>query len=377
MDLDLPEHFVASDANGMESNAYSEARIEADAEYEDQKPSQIPLPQPKSYLGQTPSTSGYNNPQHEHQQQQRQQQQQHGINESLHSPSSNMAAAIEDTFASTNLHNTSEALNFLSQAAENAAAAQMSEDSAAQNHQRVPYQDYTFQSDGGGNMGHRLPGTQHTATMNLIPYHLVTMQLLSQDQIIDLVRRFATLYHPYLPITPKRSLDTSFLADTAQHEPHLLTAMITIAAKDLPGDTKIFEICSKYMNELVAELSVGKRCDVEAVEALLLLAEWEPQSALSNVKEVGCGEEDLAAWMHVGLALRIGYYLRLDRTSFKNDDEERMPATFQTDKFQYELDEPFGLEGLAPFLAQVDIQLCSLNRQQMKIMLVFFKLCSS
>ena len=98
-----------------------------------------------------------------------------------------MAAAIEDTFVSTNLHNTSEALNFLSQAAENAAAAQMSEDSTAQNH-RVPYQDYTFQSD-GGDMGHQLPGTQHTASINLIPYHLVTMQLLSQDQIIELVRR--------------------------------------------------------------------------------------------------------------------------------------------------------------------------------------------
>lgn len=45
--MDLPEHFLASDANGMEPNAYSEARIEADAEYEDQEPSQIPLPQPK------------------------------------------------------------------------------------------------------------------------------------------------------------------------------------------------------------------------------------------------------------------------------------------------------------------------------------------
>lgn len=100
--------------------------------------------------------------------------------------------------------------------------------------------------------------------------------------------------------------------------------MITVAAKDLPDDTNVFEICSKYMNQLVSEISIGKRCDVEAVEALLLLAEWEPQSALSNVKEVGCGEEDLAAWMHVGLALRIGYYLRLDRTSFRNDDEEKM-----------------------------------------------------
>lgn len=99
-----------------------------------------------------------------------------------------MAAAIEDTFASTNLHNTSEALNFLSQAAENAAAAQMSENSTSQNHQRVPYQDYTLQAH-GGNMGDQLPGTQYTANMNLIPYHLVTMQLLSQDQIIALVHR--------------------------------------------------------------------------------------------------------------------------------------------------------------------------------------------
>lgn len=99
--------------------------------------------------------------------------------------------------------------------------------------------------------------------------------------------------------------------------------MITVAAKDLPGGLEVFDICSKYMNQLVSELSAGKKCDVEAVEALLLLAEWEPQSALSNVKEVGCGEEDLAAWMHVGLALRIGYYLRLDRTSFKNEDEDR------------------------------------------------------
>ena len=77
------------------------------------------------------------------------------------------------------------------------------------------------------------------------------------------------------------------------------------------------------MHELVAQLSAGKKCDVEAVEALLLLAEWEPQDSLAGEKKVGCGEEDRAAWMHVGLALRIGYFLGLDRTSIKNDDEER------------------------------------------------------
>jgi hypothetical protein len=103
----------------------------------------------------------------------------------------------------------------------------------------------------------------------------------------------------------------------------LLTAMITIGAKDLPGGNEILNICSAYMHQLVSEISAGKRCDVEAVEGLLLLSEWEPSCSFSNLKEIGCGEEDLAAWMHVGLALRIGYFLGLDRTSLKNDDEER------------------------------------------------------
>lgn len=122
---------------------------------------------------------------------------------------------------------------------------------------------------------------------------------------------------------PRKSLEATSLPDVARYEHHLLTAMITVAAKDLPDGTEILRICSKYMNELISGLAGGKRCDVEAVEALLLLAEWEPQSSLSNTKEIGCGEEDLSAWMHVGLALRIGYFLRLDRTSFKNDDEEK------------------------------------------------------
>lgn len=75
------------------------------------------------------------------------------------------------------------------------------------------------------------------------------------------------------------------------------------------------------MSQLVSEIIAGKKCDVEAVEALLLLAEWEPQDSFSEGKEVGCGEEDRAAWMHVGLALRIGYFLGLDRTALKHDDE--------------------------------------------------------
>jgi hypothetical protein len=106
-------------------------------------------------------------------------------------------------------------------------------------------------------------------------------------------------------------------------EPHLLTAMITVAARDLPQGEGVLRTCSSYMHQLVSEIIAGKKCDVEAVEALLLLAEWEPQDSLSEGKEVGCGEEDRAAWMHVGLALRIGYFLGLDRTAIKHDDEDK------------------------------------------------------
>lgn len=99
--------------------------------------------------------------------------------------------------------------------------------------------------------------------------------------------------------------------------------MITVAARDLPGAEGILHSCSTYMHQLVSEIIAGKNCDVEAVEALLLLAEWEPQDSLSEGKEVGCGEEDRAAWMHVGLALRIGYFLGLDRTAIKHEDEDK------------------------------------------------------
>jgi hypothetical protein len=147
--------------------------------------------------------------------------------------------------------------------------------------------------------------------------------------------------------------------------------MLTVAARDLPDGDTILHACSAHMSNLVSELIAGRKCDVEAVEALLLLAEWEPQDSLSEGKEVGCGEEDRAAWMHVGLALRIGYFLGLDRTALKHDDEEKVahsnrrrvawagicsfspfqilvlrflqPAISQTGSFRLGLDEHFGL----------------------------------
>lgn len=76
------------------------------------------------------------------------------------------------------------------------------------------------------------------------------------------------------------------------------------------------------MHDLISGIAAGHDCDVEAVEALLLLAEWEPQGLRNNIEAVGRGEEDRSAWMHVGIALRTGYFLGLDRTAFRQESAE-------------------------------------------------------
>ena len=74
------------------------------------------------------------------------------------------------------------------------------------------------------------------------------------------------------------------------------------------------------MKSLVANLAAGGDAGIEAVEALLLLAEWAPYTQRGSGK-VGKGEEDKESWMHVGIALRIAYFLALDKYSFRFVDQ--------------------------------------------------------
>lgn len=129
------------------------------------------------------------------------------------------------------------------------------------------------------------------------------------------VSRYAIIYHPYYAIVPPSVLDPCNLNKTVRQEPYLFTAIITIAAKDLPDGDELFRITSSYMQELVLDMFAGHRCCIGAVEALLLLAEWEPHSSLSDSPLVGCGDEDNAAWLHIGMAIRLANLLRLDRRS--------------------------------------------------------------
>lgn len=153
----------------------------------------------------------------------------------------------------------------------------------------------------------------------IMGYELVKKGLLDPELIFNLIKRYQAHFHPYQPLVPRRYFNRDALDTFATSEKHLLTAVLTIASKDLVESPHIHEYCSKYMHELISSIAAGADCDVEAVEALLLLAEWEPQGLRPNIERVGRGEEDRAAWMHVGLALRSGYFLGLDRTAFRGD----------------------------------------------------------
>lgn len=168
--------------------------------------------------------------------------------------------------------------------------------------------------------------TMHRATNDFgqgnAAYTLIRNGRLTSTRVIQLLQRYKHYYHPYFPLVPAATLDAVNLAKTSVEEPHLLTAVLVVASRDLADEPGISNACSEHMRSLVSALAAGGPGNVEAVEALLLLAEWTPYTSRSDAGHVGRGEEDREAWMHVGTALRIGYFLGLDKYSFavRGDD---------------------------------------------------------
>lgn len=129
-----------------------------------------------------------------------------------------------------------------------------------------------------------------------------------------LLQRYHESYHSFFPIANEQILDPKNIFSKAHEEPHLLTAILTIASKDESEYSPIHSAVSDHMQHLISALVYTGPADVEAVEALLILAEWAPQP-YSFMTKVGRGEEDRGAWMQVGLAVRLGYLQGLDQTS--------------------------------------------------------------
>lgn len=156
-------------------------------------------------------------------------------------------------------------------------------------------------------------------------YYLVESGQISFDKIEWLVRRYQEKFHPYYPLAPPQTFELGKLQEFADREPQLLTAVLVIATKDLMDEPGLYEIASTYMKSLVSDLAAGGDGSIGAVEALLILAEWAPYTQRSQSGIVGRGEEDKESWMHVGVAIRIGYFLGLEKFSFRSPGETKDP----------------------------------------------------
>ncbi|KAF2843408.1 hypothetical protein M501DRAFT_1005983 [Patellaria atrata CBS 101060] len=218
----------------------------------------------------------------------------------------NSSSSASEPMPFSNLQNPSDALGILAQVAENGS----NEEYNLRSHQ--------IQSPA---MNHR-QSIYTGAPANELVYPLLNQGSLSIEKIVKLLERYRVHYHPYFPLAPPETFDSSRLIETATREQHLLTAILVIASKDLLDEPNLYEVCSSYMRSLVSDLAAGGEGDVGAVEALLILAEWTPYTQKkAQSGHIGRGEEDREAWCHVGIALRLAYFLGLDKFSFRLMDE--------------------------------------------------------
>ncbi|PHH60123.1 hypothetical protein CDD81_2081 [Ophiocordyceps australis] len=203
---------------------------------------------------------------------------------------------LEGHIASTDLLNPSDALDLLAQVAD---------------------LDPGGQGGSSGRDGpnsHTGPGASQPAAAPTAYFPPVADGIISWPEASYLVKRYHDKYHPFFPIALGAMFDGSPVSEWADKEPHLLTAILTVASKDDPSWARVHDACSQYMESLVSKLVYAGSSNIGPVEALLILAEWAPQRPQEN-STIGCGQEDHGAWMLVGIAIRLGYLQRLEQTA--------------------------------------------------------------
>lgn len=223
---------------------------------------------------------------------------------------------VDESVASTDLQNPADALEFLAHVAER--------DSGT--NQLPPMHSSVY-----GRTPQHIPATNRkmretprsidrTMGTNAVDFPPLVRGELSLDTIRTLLMRYEDKYHPFFPLANPLAFEMSNLPTIAAKEPHQLAAILTVASKDDKDWWQVHEICSTHMQLLVGELVYSGRGTVEAVEAMLILAEWVPRRPHAT-STVGRGEEDEAAWMYVGTAIRLGYLLGIDRSGFRAESE--------------------------------------------------------
>lgn len=105
----------------------------------------------------------------------------------------------------------------------------------------------------------------------------------------------------------------------------LLTVILTIASRDSPNHSLTHRYCWDHTQSLLLEVLLAQPWaqTPRTVEGLLLLSEWLPhiqtKQPTSETQSALFGE-DRTAWSLVGLAIRQGYLLSLDRGAFRPTD---------------------------------------------------------
>ncbi|KAK9454595.1 hypothetical protein V1511DRAFT_460788 [Dipodascopsis uninucleata] len=157
-------------------------------------------------------------------------------------------------------------------------------------------------------------------------FYLVRAGYINPAQLRTCVSIFFSRHHHYLPLVPASKIPVSdeLLGEFAQSEPFLLTAMIVVASRF--ENRAIHDICWKYMQSLISDLTFGTEPTVGAVEALLLLSENIPHLPTVEHSKLHNHEERIM-WNLIGLAIRISYYLGLDQKTLIDINESMNDQT--------------------------------------------------
>lgn len=210
---------------------------------------------------------------------------------------------LEGHIASTDLLNPSDALDLLAQVADLAPGRQRN----------------AIAGQASANIRH-VDGMQQTVGRPAASYYPpLDDGILTHSEAIYLLKRYHEKYHPFFPVAHSKIFGGGSISEWAEKEPHLLTAILTVASKDDPTWFRVYDACSRHIESFMSNLIYAGPASIGSVEALLILAEWAPQRPQEN-SAIGCGQEDHGAWMLVGLAIRLGYLQRLEQTALLPDD---------------------------------------------------------
>ncbi|KAF4467423.1 C6 transcription factor [Fusarium albosuccineum] len=176
----------------------------------------------------------------------------------------------------------------------------------------------------------RTPNQSRQTSTVLDDYELVQRELLHPSELPELLLIFAQNYHPYFPVTPAYFLRPLAMERICKPDYFLLTVILTIASSDSPNNSLTHRYCWDHTQRLLLGVLLAQSWaqTPRTVEGLLLLAEWLPHIQIEQTTSEAhksLFSEDRTAWSLVGLAVRQGYLLRLDRAAFRAavDDQSK------------------------------------------------------